>query len=188
MVGLYIDTSSSKLIVALLRNNKLLEKQELSSIRTHNLLLLETIDNLLKNNCMDLNDINKIYITKGPGSFTGIRIGISVAKTLAYSLNIPIISISNLKLPIFSYYNKDYYISIIPDNSTNSYIGVYDKNYNTIKEELMSNIKIENQKSEFKNNIIFDNNKYDIEKIINYYSKEEENVHTIKPNYLKEVI
>jgi tRNA threonylcarbamoyladenosine biosynthesis protein TsaB len=60
--------------------------------------LMPVIDEALKNTNISLNELDKIFVCHGPGSFTGIRIGLTFAKTLAWSLKIPVIPISTLEL------------------------------------------------------------------------------------------
>ena len=187
MISLYINTTTTSLEIALLKDNKLIDKIYLEDIKKHNTYALKNIDKILKDNKLVISDLKKIYVVSGPGSFTGIRIGIVIAKTIAYSLNIKICVISSLILPIFNYKNKDYYISILKDNNTKSYIGIYDKLYNKVLESSIVSSEINNYIDKYKNNVVV-NNYVDIEKVVSFYKDIECDVHTIKPNYIKEVI
>lgn len=83
MNTLILDTSHSLLVVGLADDNNLIDyKQEIIS-KKHSELLLVTIDKILKKNSLSPLDIHKIVVTDGPGSYTGMRIGIAFAKTYA---------------------------------------------------------------------------------------------------------
>ncbi len=69
-----------------------------SEKRSENLLL--KIDKLLKENNVSLKDLKTIVVNQGPGSFTGLRVGISTANTLGYVLKIPVIGVKNQKDPL----------------------------------------------------------------------------------------
>ena len=83
MYSLFIDTHIYDIVVILFKNGKIFKKSIIEKARGSE--LLPCIKELT-----DLNDINEIIVVNGPGSFTGIRTGITVAKTIAYVKNIPI--------------------------------------------------------------------------------------------------
>ena len=86
MTKLYIDTSNTQKITVGIGENKVEEdaKQERSQ------KLLSIIERELNNNRLKLEDIDSINVNVGPGSFTGLRVGISVANALGWSLGIPV--------------------------------------------------------------------------------------------------
>ena len=129
---------------------------------------------------MTPNDIEKIFVVNGPGSFTGIRIGVTIAKTYAYALNKEIVPVSSLKMAILEFTGFDYYVSIIPDKRNYSYLGIYDKEYNTIFEGLVEQEMLENKMNELEGNIKTIKKELD--------STENKNLDSVNPNYLKEVI
>ena len=94
---LCIDTSSKLCGVAILDDTTLIKKIELDNGLTHSESLMPLIDQILKECNLNLNDINLLVSDIGPGSFTGIRIGIATVKAFADSLNIPCIGISALE-------------------------------------------------------------------------------------------
>jgi tRNA threonylcarbamoyladenosine biosynthesis protein TsaB len=93
---LAFDTSSKRGSVSLLEGKELRAELRLNSLQTHSTLLLSSIDLLLKRASWTLQDLNLITVGIGPGSFTGIRIGIATALGFAHSLSIPYIGISGL--------------------------------------------------------------------------------------------
>ncbi|MEJ5300721.1 MAG: tRNA (adenosine(37)-N6)-threonylcarbamoyltransferase complex dimerization subunit type 1 TsaB [Thermodesulforhabdaceae bacterium] len=93
---LAVDTSTWVESVAVLDNGDLLAEKVVLVRETHNRRLLETIDKTISDAGISLKDIDLFAVGVGPGSFTGIRIGITTVKALAWSLNKPIIGISSL--------------------------------------------------------------------------------------------
>lgn len=87
MINLFIDTCTKYLILALYKNNEIIEYFQMEADNNLSVLLLPKIDELLKKSNLEIKDVDKIYVSNGPGSFTGIRIGVTTAKTIAYGLN-----------------------------------------------------------------------------------------------------
>ena len=191
MISLFLDTSSKKLVVILVKDNEILSKKELESINDHASHLVPFIDEILKENNMTTKDIDKIFVVNGPGSFTGTRIGVTVGKTLAFSNNINVIPVSSLKQYIFSKEGYDYYVSIINDKNNRLYYGIYDKDYNDIIIDKYSTKEVYDKDiSKLSGNtIIIDDNNQDLDilKLIDYYKDKDINAHELKPNYLKKI-
>lgn len=191
MISLFLDTSSKKLEVILVKDNEIIGKKELESINDHASHLVPFIDEVLKENKLSTSDINKVYVVNGPGSFTGTRIGVTVGKTLAFSNNINVIPVSSLKQYIFSKTGYDYYVSIINDKNNRLYYGVYDKDYNDIIVDKYSTKEIYDKDiSKLEGNVCYideSNNELDILKLMDYYKDKEINAHELKPNYLKKI-
>jgi tRNA threonylcarbamoyl adenosine modification protein YeaZ len=95
MYYLLIDTSSSKGLVALLKNSTLLASALLPSLELSS-SLMPTIQSLLHSKQLTPQSLEFIAVGNGPGSFTGTRIGVVVAKALSYGLSLPMISFSSL--------------------------------------------------------------------------------------------
>ncbi len=198
MISLFLDTSSKKLVVILVKDNKIIGFKELESINDHASHLIPFIDELLKDNNITTKDINKVFVVNGPGSFTGTRIGVTVGKVLAYSNDIPVIPVSSLKQYIFSLENYNYYVSIIKDKNNRMYYGIYDKDYNDIVidkyqtkdvfmkdiENLVNAVFISEEEIDGINTI---KPILNINKLIEYYRDKEINAHYLKPNYLKKI-
>ena len=191
MISLFLDTSSKKLEVILVKDNEIIGKKELESINDHASHLVPFIDEILKENSLNTSDINKVYVVNGPGSFTGTRIGVTVGKTLAFSNNINVIPVSSLKQYIFSKTGYDYYVSIINDKNNRLYYGVYDKDYNDIIVDKYSTKEIYDKDiSKLEGNICYideSNCELDVIKLMDYYKDKEINAHELKPNYLKKI-
>ncbi|WWP01114.1 MAG: tRNA (adenosine(37)-N6)-threonylcarbamoyltransferase complex dimerization subunit type 1 TsaB [Candidatus Dasytiphilus stammeri] len=94
---LAIDTSSELCSVALLDNKEVYSRYE-SYSREHAQLILPLIQNILNDRCIELQQLDAIAVSRGPGSFTGLRLGISVAKGISWGTNLSIIGISTLAI------------------------------------------------------------------------------------------
>lgn len=141
MITLYIDTTSNFLHTALLNKFTLIDKVSIMFEKDLSKYSLKYIDNLLNKNNLMYKDINKIVVVNGPGSFTGIRIGLTIAKTLAWAYNIPIVPISSLKAISLSNNDAcDYVIPIIDARHEYVYAGIFDtkKQEYTLKEQYIS--------------------------------------------------
>ncbi|WP_054950887.1 tRNA (adenosine(37)-N6)-threonylcarbamoyltransferase complex dimerization subunit type 1 TsaB [Numidum massiliense] len=96
MNWLVIDTCTSVLGVAVMSADTLLGERTTAQRRHHTERLLPAIDRLLQETERTMSQIDGIAVTRGPGSYTGVRIGVTTAKTLAWSLDVPLIGISSL--------------------------------------------------------------------------------------------
>jgi len=96
MYILNIETSTKVCGVSLSKNGRLIDHNESNEGNSHAANLAPFIDELIKRNKLGYKDLSAIAISKGPGSYTGLRIGTSTAKGLCYSLDIPLIAINTL--------------------------------------------------------------------------------------------
>ena len=95
---LAIDTSNQLLGVALLKDNQVIGEVVTNLAKNHSVRLMPAIEKLMNEVDMTPDQLNKIVVAKGPGSYTGVRIGITTAKSLAWALNIPVVGISSLEV------------------------------------------------------------------------------------------
>ena len=98
MTILAIDTSNLTLGVALVKDGKVIAEHISHLKKNHSVRAMPAIDELLKECGLEPNDLTQIAVAKGPGSYTGVRIGVTIAKTLAWSLNIPVKTVSSLEV------------------------------------------------------------------------------------------
>jgi tRNA threonylcarbamoyladenosine biosynthesis protein TsaB len=87
---IYIDTSDNKKIIVALRQDEVEDKIEQVIDNRRAQIVLPLIDALLNKHNLSVHDINALQINEGPGSFTGLRVGISIVNALGFVLNIPI--------------------------------------------------------------------------------------------------
>lgn len=97
MIGLAIDTSTNVMGVAVTNEQTVIAEMITNEKKNHSVRLMPAIDHVLKEVDLTPKQLDRIIVAKGPGSYTGVRIGVSVAKTLAWSLNIPLVGVSSLE-------------------------------------------------------------------------------------------
>ena len=193
MITLFMDTSNKNVSISIIKDKELLNEKIQNSIGNHSGYAVKMIDDILKENNIEKKDINRIVVVNGPGSFTGIRIGLTIAKVMGYVLEIPVIPISSLKALALS--NNGKVISLIDAKNNNYYFGCYNNGINELqerfvsKEMLLSLIK-EGYALVSYDDFMIDNYavkgiNYDAVSIVNAVTDNGENVHNIKPNYLK---
>ena len=180
MKYLFIDTCSNSLIISTIINNKI----DYFFIDKNNNDTSSKVMKVLKEAVVDINTVDKIFVVNGPGSFTGIRVGVTIAKTIGFCLNIPIIKLSELELLASTNTDTDYNVALIDARRGYVYAGIYDKNLNCYLAEqhiLLNDIKYPDSYT-----IIDDYTKIDLLKIIKKHEFDEPiNPHDLKPNYLK---
>ena len=140
-VILNIETSSKNCSVCLSSKGNLVTSFDLEDeAYRHSELLTSSIQNILNENNLDVNGLSAVSVGIGPGSFTGLRIGFSVAKGLCYPHNINLIGISSLRIIANSVVkeNKNI-ISLIKDKGEHYYISKYS---NDLKEVVEPKIKL----------------------------------------------
>ena len=175
---LFIDTHDELITIGLEYNDKLFIKTKESEY-SHSIFTMPMIKEIFEENNLNINDLDKVIVVNGPGSFTGIRIGLTIAKTLAYTLNIKINTISSLLAYLISNNNNEKRMAVIEDNK-GYYVSAMDENNNIILKEQY----IENNNYDYKQV----EHKLDLDKIIDYCNNlESENYHHIKANYIKKI-
>ena len=127
---LSVDASTEAMSVALLNGDEITETYKLAP-REHAKLLLPSIEALLADSQLSLNQLDAIACNLGPGAFTGIRIGVSVAQGLAYGANLPAIGLSTLENMAFvgahekSRFDNDTWLCAIDARMNEVYFAAY---------------------------------------------------------------
>ncbi len=131
---LNLETSSKNCSVSLSSNGNLIDSFDLEDQKyRHSELLTSSIQNILTENNLNVEDLSAISVGIGPGSFTGLRIGLSVAKGLCYPHKINLISISSLKILANSVSTRsENTISLINDKGNYYYISMYNNELDEI--------------------------------------------------------
>lgn len=194
---LYIDTSSSYLYAGIVEDSKLICEVKKEFGHSLSEEALPEIALLFTNNNLKPQDIDKIIVVNGPGSYTGIRIGITIAKVYAWSLNIPITTILSLEAMSISSTASTIRVPMIEARRGYVFAATYDQNNKqVIKPQYIKKVDMLNLLSNEKYTII-SNEELEIEaliekynpnilKIVEYFKdKEDINPHAINPNYLK---
>lgn len=137
---LAIDTSSSICSVAVLENDILIDEINLNDGRTHSENLMPLMEKLLKRNSLDIKNIEMISCCTGPGSFTGIRIGVATIKPISEVLNIKIASVTSLEILAKNVENAETIVSLIDARNNQVYCGIFDKEYNKKEDYIADDI------------------------------------------------
>lgn len=101
-IWLAMDTSTASLTIAVMQGESVLGAVSSHAERNHSIYLLPMIEQLLQSLGMTPRDLNGIAVGRGPGSYTGVRIAITVAKTFAWSLGLPLTGVSSLEALAYS--------------------------------------------------------------------------------------
>ena len=193
MISLFIDTSISFPTISLIRDNEVLYEFHEEIKCDMSSKILPIIDEGLRKTNLTLSAINSIFVVTGPGSFTGVRIGVTIAKTIAWALNKKIIPISSLEFMATTNTNKDYVIPMIDARRGNVFSGIYTNSLDCVMNDTLISIdellkdKTENYQLVSYDNILNSNKPLpNVIKIINkYFNDSGVNPHELKPNYLK---
>ena len=161
-MGVYIlniETSTKACSVALHKNGELIvSREDVTTNFSHSEKLLKFISELFSDAKLSLSDLDAIAVSKGPGSYTGLRIGVSTAKGLCYGLDIPLISISTLKAMSFGMaleIKADLYCPMIDARRMEVYSAFFDIN-NTEVRKIQADIIDENSyKKELEKKVVF---------------------------------
>ncbi|OIJ16226.1 tRNA (adenosine(37)-N6)-threonylcarbamoyltransferase complex dimerization subunit type 1 TsaB [Anaerobacillus arseniciselenatis] len=98
MKALAIDTSTFVMGVSVVDGDQVLGEVITNLKKNHSIRLMPAIDELMKDTGVRPNQLERIIVAHGPGSYTGVRIGVTTAKTLAYSLGIPLVGVSSIEV------------------------------------------------------------------------------------------
>ena len=141
---LSISTSSNIASVSISENNDCILELNINNNKTHSETLMPLIEDLFNKTNLKLSDIDLIACDIGPGSFTGIRIGISSIKAIAESLNIPVIDVSSLEALAYNVQDIECntICSLIDARNNQVYCGIFDKNYNLLENYLADDINV----------------------------------------------
>ena len=141
-----IETATTICSVALIKDEKTIGLLESDETNSHSKILHILIDRLLKDAGTDISSVKAIAISKGPGSYTGLRIGVSAAKGLCYAKDIPLIGINTLQSMAYGMreralsegiipeHKHPYFIPMIDARRMEVFTAVYDKDLNAVKE------------------------------------------------------
>ncbi|MEA5026627.1 MAG: tRNA (adenosine(37)-N6)-threonylcarbamoyltransferase complex dimerization subunit type 1 TsaB [Erysipelotrichaceae bacterium] len=189
MNTLCLDTSHKYLVVGLLRNDQVIDGMMELCWKKQSELVLPVIDRLLNKHQMIPSDIKEIVISKGPGSFTGVRIAMTIAKVLGCTTDMKVYTISTLAL----YAGEADALVLLDARGGRCYVGDYN---NFIGEETIQHIDQLNINQRLNKQIIGDGSllgfKDDYPDIVRNFALTRpywrlvDNIHTLKPSYLKE--
>ncbi|MBC1546955.1 tRNA (adenosine(37)-N6)-threonylcarbamoyltransferase complex dimerization subunit type 1 TsaB [Listeria sp. FSL L7-1435] len=129
-----MDTSSDTMTIALFNEGVVLGEYTTNLKKNHSVRLLPAIAALMEECGVKSVDLEKIAVAKGPGSYTGLRIGVTVAKTMAWDAGIPIVGISSLALLAENgLYFSGKVVALMDARRGNVYAGVYQASHGEMK-------------------------------------------------------
>ena len=125
MKVLAFDTSSKALSLAILEDKQVLAETTINIKKNHSITLMPAIDFLMASLDWTPKDLDRIVVAEGPGSYTGLRIAVATAKTLAHTLNIELVGMSSL-LALVPYQQEGLFVPLMDARRNNVYAGFYE--------------------------------------------------------------
>jgi tRNA threonylcarbamoyl adenosine modification protein YeaZ len=193
-IQLLIDTSAKYLAVGLSKNGKVIASTQYEAWQKQSELTIGEIDRLFKITNINPKDVTRIVVTNGPGSYTGIRIGLTIAKVYSTTRNIPLCLVSSLNMLSGA---RDKKIALIDARSKRAYIGIYQDGKPLIEDKVLTLEEIKQLINEYQDFEIvgdahlLDKNKVEVDIIqqledLSSIIDDVENPHLAVPIYLKD--
>ena len=138
---LCVDTSSFIGSVSVFENLSLISSNSIEVEKSHSKLIIQLIDQSLKDAKIKINEVDAFAVSMGPGSYTGLRIGVSTIKGLCYSLEKPLISINTLEilsksaLNHINNYNDFFICPMIDARRMEVFTKMLDNNFNEVEKD-----------------------------------------------------
>lgn len=139
MLSLILDSANKELGVALAKDNEIIDEIKYDAWQKQSELMIPEIEKIFKRNSISPKDVNEILVSQGPGSYTGVRIALTIAKVYAYALNLPIYAFSSLN--ILENPEKTS-ICLINAKGNRSYFAVYDKEKAIVDDKVLTNNEV----------------------------------------------
>ena len=133
---LVIDSATKYLYVALYDDFECVSKYYEAGKNDHSVKIMPEIERLLKSNELKVKDLDEIYVGIGPGSYTGLRVGVVIAKMFGWNNSIPVFTVSSLAMMASSVNENGLVLPEIDARRGNSFLGLYDveNGYITLQE------------------------------------------------------
>ena len=133
---LHMDTATKVCSVSISKGHEIIALKEIKDDHySHSEKLHVFIEDILKKSNIDITQLNAVCVSKGPGSYTGLRIGVSAAKGLCYALDIPMLAIDTLKIMAMAcieQYDFDLYVPMIDARRMEVYMAIYDNHQHCV--------------------------------------------------------
>lgn len=136
MVTILLDSSNTNLSVGIARDNLLLESISYEAWQQQSEYMIPELNKLLEKYGVKMDEIKEVIVAKGPGSYTGVRIAITIAKTIATALDAKLYAVSSLRVQKD---RKSPSVCLINARSGRSYIGVYEGEKTLLADQIMKN-------------------------------------------------
>lgn len=139
MITLLLDSSSARLCIALAKDKQVFARIDEEAFQTQSEIMTDRIAALIQEHSLAFTDLSAIVVANGPGSFTGVRIAVSISKVMAYALRIPLYAVSSLS--VF----KDEIrktICVLDARKERSFAAIYEGNKQISPAQIMTNDEI----------------------------------------------
>lgn len=157
MFSILLDSSNTSLTVGLAKDNILLESISYEAWQTQSEHMIPELDKLLDKYDVNRNQISDVVVAIGPGSYTGVRIAITIAKTIAAVLPVKVYTISSLRCQKDG---KNPSICVINARSGRSYFGVYEDDKVLVEDMILTNDKVQEYINEHPDFVVCGNATY----------------------------
>lgn len=139
MISILLDTSNTNLSAGIAKDHVLIAEVNYEAWQRQSEFLIQEIDNLLAKTALNRSDIDEVIVSKGPGSYTGVRVAMTVAKVMAFALKKPLYLVSSLEV----YKAKEgRSVCLMNARSKRSYIGVYSQDEVILTDTIMDNEQV----------------------------------------------
>lgn len=190
MLRLFLNTSNKYLYICLMDGLVISDEVLLEGNNNHSEKLIDVLKEFLEKNDLTVDNIDEIYVGKGPGSYTGVRIACTVAKVMAYAKGKKLYSFSSLDLLLSNKLNKPGTYRVVMDaRRSNSFAKVVKVNANSIEvlfdEAFVENSVLEEKFSDYPV-IDVEDTYYRVDLLLRFnLVKEEKDIHAFVPTYLR---
>ena len=157
MFSILLDSSNTSLTVGLAKDDILLESISYEAWQTQSEHMIPELDKLLNKYEVERNQISDVVVAIGPGSYTGVRIAITIAKTIAAVLPVKVYAISSLRCQKDG---KNPSICVINARSGRSYFGVYEDDKVLVEDMILTNDKVQEYINEHPDYVVCGNATY----------------------------
>ena len=193
MYQLLLDSSNIFLSVGLAKDGKVFDKISYEAWQRQSEMMVTEVDNILKRNNIDKSELDGVVVGIGPGSYTGVRIGVTIAKTIAYALHIKLYAKSSLSL---LKHREIPTICVFNARSGRSYFAVYEGEKQLEKDSVLENEKVLEYIKRHPDYLVngettqlgLESGEYDIiENLADFNQSEEVDPFRLNPVYLKDL-
>lgn len=193
MYQLLLDSSNVLLSVGLAKDGKVFDKTSYEAWQRQSEMMVTEVENILKRNNIDKSELDGVVVGIGPGSYTGVRIGVTIAKTIAYALKIKVYAKSSLSL---LKHREIPTICLFNARSGRSYFAVYKGKETIVKDSVLENEKVIEYIKAHPEYLVhgdtyqlgLESGKYDvIENLADFDRSEEVDLFKLNPVYLKDL-
>ena len=157
MFSILLDSSNTSLTVGLAKDDVLLDSISYEAWQTQSEHMIPELDKLLNKYEVERNQISDVVVAIGPGSYTGVRIAITIAKTIAAVLPVKVYAISSLRCQKDG---KNPSICVINARSGRSYFGVYEDEKVLVEDMILTNDKVQEYINEHPDYVVCGNATY----------------------------